>query len=140
MRGSFPGATEYVTPAIEICGSRIAGWDIRITDTISDNASAGLVVLGKTRIKPVLDDLPRVSMAVQHGGATVAEGRGEACLGNPALAVAWLGQMLTHLGRGLRAGDIVMSGAMAKMVAAEPGSNFAVNFGNLGTVRVQFGV
>ena len=133
-------ATEYVSPAIEICGSRIAGWDIRIADTISDNASAGLVVLGKTRVKPVLAELPRVSMAIRLGGATAAEGRGEACLGNPALAVAWLGEMLTRFGRGLRAGDVVMSGALAKMVAADPGSNFTADFGDLGTVRVQFGI
>ncbi len=132
-------ATEYVTPAIEICGSRIADWNIGIVDTISDNASAGLIVLGTTRVKPVLDDLPQVAMTVQHNGAAVAEGRGEACLGNPALAVAWLGEMLTRLGRGLRAGDVVMSGAMAKMVSARNGDDFAVEFSGLGTVRVRFG-
>ena len=132
-------ATDHVSPAIEICGSRIAGWDIRIADTISDNASSGLVVLGKTRIKPVLDDLPRVPMTMRVGGTTAAEGRGEACLGNPAIAVAWLGETLTRLGGGLRAGDVVMSGALAKMVAADPGSGFVADFGNLGTVRVQFG-
>jgi 2-keto-4-pentenoate hydratase len=132
-------ATDYVCPAIEICGSRIAGWDIRIADTISDNASAGLVVLGKTRVKPVLDEMARVPMSLHHNGALAAEGRGEACLGNPALAVAWLGEMLTRLGSGLRAGDVVMSGALAKMVAAEPGGRFVADFGGLGTVRVQFG-
>jgi 2-keto-4-pentenoate hydratase len=132
-------ATEYVSPAIEICGSRIAGWDIRSADTISDNASTGLVVLGKTWVKPVLEELPRVSMALRHGGSTAAEGRGEACLGNPALAVAWLGETLTRFGGGLRAGDVVMSGAFAKMVAAEPGSGFVADFGDLGKVHVQFG-
>jgi 2-keto-4-pentenoate hydratase len=132
-------ATDYVSPAIEICGSRIAGWDIRIADTISDNASSALVVLGQARIKPVLDDLPLVSMTVRHDGAPAAEGRGEACLGNPAVAVAWLGEMLTRFGGGLRAGDIVMSGALAKMVAARPGSEFVADFGSLGTVRVLFG-
>jgi len=132
-------AIEYVSPAIEICGSRIAGWDIRSADTISDNASTGLVVLGKTRVKPVLDELPRFSMALQHGGSTAAEGRGKACLGNPALAVAWLGEMLTRFGGGLRAGDVVMSGAFAKMVAAEPKSGFVADFGDLGKVHVQFG-
>jgi 2-keto-4-pentenoate hydratase len=131
-------ATDYVCPAIEICGSRIAGWDIRIADTISDNASAGLVVLGKTRMKPVLDEMARVPMSLQHNGAIAAQGRGEACLGNPAIAVAWLGQMLTRLGGGLRAGDLVMSGALAKMVAAEPGSHFVADFGDLGTVCAQF--
>jgi len=132
-------ATDYICPALEICGSRIAGWDIRITDTISDNASAGMVVLGKTRVKPTLDELADVSMALRHNGALGAEGRGSACLGNPAVAVAWLAEMLTRLGGGLRAGDIVMSGALAKMIAAEPGSSFLADFGNLGAVGVQFG-
>jgi 2-keto-4-pentenoate hydratase len=132
-------ATDYICPAIEICGSRIAGWDIRITDTISDNASSGMIVLGKTRVKPELDQLADVPMALRHNGAVAAEGRGSACLGNPAIAVAWLGQMLTRLGGGLRAGDVVMSGALAKMVAAEPGSSFSADFGHLGTVGVQFG-
>jgi 2-keto-4-pentenoate hydratase len=132
-------ATDYICPAIEVCGSRIAGWDIRITDTISDNASAGMVVLGKTRMEPVLDKLADIPMALRHNGVLAAEGRGNACLGNPAVAVAWLGQMLTRLGDGLRAGDVVMSGALAKMIAAEPGSSFLADFGNLGTVGVQFG-
>ena len=132
-------ATDYICPALEICGSRIAGWDIRITDTISDNASAGMVVLGKTRVKPTLDELADVAMSLRHNGAVAAEGRGSACLGNPAIAVAWLGEMLTRLGGGLRAGDIVMSGALAKMIAAEPGSSFSADFGNLGVVGVQFG-
>jgi 2-keto-4-pentenoate hydratase len=132
-------ATDYVCPALEICGSRIAGWDIRITDTISDNASAGMVVLGERRIKPSLDQLADISMTMRHNGSIAAEGRGSACLGNPAVAVAWLAQMLTRLGGGLRAGDVVMSGALAKMVAAEPGSSFVADFGSLGTVGVQFG-
>jgi 2-keto-4-pentenoate hydratase len=132
-------ASEYISPAIEICGSRIANWDIRIADTISDNASSGLFVLGSARVKPVLDELASVPMTLRHNGATAAEGRGEACLGNPAIAVAWLGETLTRLGEGLRAGDIVMSGALAKMVAAAPGSGFIADFGALGTVGVRFG-
>jgi 2-keto-4-pentenoate hydratase len=97
------------------------------------------VVFDKTRMKPVLDDLARVSMSLRHDGAVAAEGSGGACLGNPALAVAWLGEMLTRLGSGLRAGDVVMSGALAKMFPAEPGSRFLAEFGSLGAVRVQFG-
>jgi 2-keto-4-pentenoate hydratase len=131
-------ATDYICPAIEICGSRIAGWDIRITDTISDNASAGMVVLGNARLRPALDGLADIPMTLRHNDALAAEGRGSACLGNPAIAVAWLGAMLTRLGGGLRAGDVVMSGALAKMVAAEPESSFSVDFGKLGTVGVQF--
>jgi 2-keto-4-pentenoate hydratase len=131
-------ATDYISPAIEICGSRIAGWDIRVTDTISDNASSGLVVLGNARIRPVLDELPRIPMALRRGADAVADGRGEACLGNPAIAVAWLGATLTRFGGGFRAGDVVMSGALARMIPAEPGNGFVADFGDLGSVRLQF--
>jgi 2-keto-4-pentenoate hydratase len=96
-----------------------------------DNASAGMVLLSKTRVKPALDELEDISMALRHNGALAAEGHGSACLGNPAVAVAWLAEMLTRLGSGLRACDIAMSGALAKMIAAEPGSGFLADFGNL---------
>src|SRR5215470_17077859 len=66
-------ATDYICPAIEVCGSRIAAWDIRITDTISDNASSGVVVLGKTRMKPTLDELANISMALRHNDALAAQ-------------------------------------------------------------------
>jgi 2-keto-4-pentenoate hydratase len=131
-------ATDYVVPSIEICGSRIARWDIRIEDTVADNASAALVVLGTTRQKPTLEGLAAVPMTLQHNDAVVAEGRGDACLGNPAIAVAWLAQTMTRYGHGLRAGDVVMSGALAKMIAAEPGSRFRADFGDLGSVSVSF--
>ena len=131
-------ATDYVSPAIEICGSRIAHWDIRIEDTIADNASAGLVVLGANRFKPTFAELAAIPMTLQHNETTAAEGRGDACLGNPAIAVAWLGQALGRLGNPLRSGDIVMSGALAKMIAAEPGSRFDADFGDFGSVSVSF--
>ena len=132
-------ATDYVVPAIEICGSRIARWDIKIEDTIADNASAGLVVTGGKRSKLDLAGLADAAMTIQHNGAPAGSGRGEACLGNPAIAVAWLAQALTRFGGGLRAGDLVMSGALSKMVAAAPGDKFDVDFGALGTVSVKFG-
>jgi 2-keto-4-pentenoate hydratase len=131
-------ATDYVTPSIEICGSRIAGWNIRIEDTIADNASSGLIVLGKSRVRPVLADLAAVPMRLAHNGAAAAEGKGEACLGNPAIAVAWLAGALARFGGGLRAGDVVMSGGLAKMIAAEPGSRFSADFADFGSVSVSF--
>lgn len=131
-------ATDYVVPSIEICGSRIARWDIRIEDTVADNASAGLVVLGTTRHKPTLDGLAAVPMKLQHNDSVVAEGRGDACLANPAIAVAWLAQTMTRYGHGLRAGDVVMSGALARMIPAEPGSRFHADFGDLGGASVSF--
>jgi 2-keto-4-pentenoate hydratase len=132
-------ATDYVTPAIEICGSRIANWDIRIEDTIADNASSGLIVLSEQRHAPSLAALERVAMQVRLDGAVAAEGNGAACLGNPANAVAWLGEALARFGTTLRAGDIVMSGALAKMLPAQPGSRFVADFGDFGRVSVAFG-
>ncbi len=133
-------ATAYVVPAIEICGSRIERWDIKIEDTIADNASAGRVVVGsKKTAKPTLDALAAVPMNLQLDGKPIAEGRGAACLGNPAIAVAWLAEALTRFGDRLRAGDLVMSGALAKMISAEPGKRFHADFGDFGTVSVSFG-
>jgi 2-keto-4-pentenoate hydratase len=131
-------ATDHVVPAVEVCGSRIKGWDIRLEDTIADNASSGLVVLGGQKWKPVLADLAAIAVQVRLNDTISAEGHGAACLGNPANAVAWLAGALTRLGHGLRAGDVVMSGAMAKMMPAEAGNRFAVDFGAFGSVSLSF--
>lgn len=132
-------ATDFVAPALEICGSRIAHWDIAIEDTIADNASSGLVVLGTARHKPAsLEALAAAAMTIRHNGAAAGEGSGAACLGNPAIAVAWLAEALGQFGSGLRAGDVVMSGALAKMLPAEPGDSFIADFGAWGTVSTRF--
>ncbi len=131
-------ATDYVVPAVEVCGSRIKGWDIRFEDTVADNASSGLVVLGIRKSKPALAELADLQVQVRVNGSVNAEGRGVACLGNPANAVAWLAGALTRQGDRLRAGDVVMSGAMAKMVAAEVGSSFDADFGAFGSVSLHF--
>ena len=136
---SVIAATDYVTPAIEICGSRIANWDIRIEDTIADNASSGLIVLSEKRNAPSLAGLAQVRMAMRQGDASPLEGSGEACLGNPAYAVAWLGEALSRFGTKLRGGDIIMSGALAKMLPAAPGDRFVADFGDFGSVSVAFG-
>lgn len=132
-------ATDYVTPAIEICGSRIANWDIKIEDTIADNASSGLIVLSGQRNAPSLAALRSVRMRLRHNDEPALEGSGEACLGNPAIAVAWLAEALAGFGTKLRAGDIVMSGALAKMLPAAQGSRFVADFGDFGKVSVEFG-
>ncbi|HXQ53902.1 MAG TPA: fumarylacetoacetate hydrolase family protein [Stellaceae bacterium] len=131
-------ATDYVVPAIEICGSRIANWDIRIEDTIADDASSGLIVLSGQRSKPSLDALATIAMAVRPSDAEAVSGSGDACLGNPANAVAWLGEALLRFGGRLRAGDVVMSGALAKMLPAAPGTSFTADFGAFGSVSVGF--
>lgn len=130
-------ATAFVLPAIEIVDSRIAGWDIRIADTIADNASSGAVVLGTSPRSLDGLDLAGVGMSLEHDGAPVSTGSGAACLGSPVIAVAWLARAVARHGRPLRAGEIVLSGALGPMVAATAGV-YRARIDGLGEVRADF--
>ncbi|WP_400995550.1 2-keto-4-pentenoate hydratase [Agromyces sp. GXQ0307] len=130
-------ATEFVLPAIEVVDSRIAGWDIRITDTIADNASSGAVVLGTTPRRLDGLDLAGAGMRLDHAGAPVSTGAGSACLGSPVIAVAWLARAVARHGRPLRAGEVVLSGALGPMVDATTGV-FHARLDGLGEVRTEF--
>ncbi|MCZ2105620.1 MAG: fumarylacetoacetate hydrolase family protein [Comamonadaceae bacterium] len=133
------GATEYALPAIEIVGSRIANWDIRLADTIADNASSSLFVLGTRPVRLNQLDLADCGMAMERRGEPVSVGGGAACLGNPLNAAVWLADTLARLGTPLVAGDVLMTGALGPMVVAEPGDVFTARIENLGTVRAIFG-
>ncbi|GAA1522192.1 2-keto-4-pentenoate hydratase [Agromyces terreus] len=130
-------ATEFVLPAIEIVDSRVADWDIRIADTVADNASSGAIVLGTT--PHALDglDLAAVGMRLDHAGEPVSTGTGAACLGSPVIAVAWLARAVARHGQPLRAGEVILSGALGPMVAAAPGV-FRARLDGLGDVRADF--
>ncbi|MEK9965355.1 MAG: fumarylacetoacetate hydrolase family protein [Rhodospirillaceae bacterium] len=132
-------AIDYAVASIEIVGSRITDWDINIVDTIADNASSGLFVLGNE--PRGLDDFdPRLcGMVVEHRGEPVSVGAGAACLGNPLNAVVWLAREMVTRGRPLMAGDIVMSGALGPMVPVTPGEVYEVRINGLGSVRAAFG-
>jgi len=131
-------ATDYVVAAIEIVGSRIANWDIRIVDTLADNASSGLFVMGH-QIRRLADiDVIDCGMSLDRGGRLVSTGTGRACLGSPVSAVVWLARAMASLGRPLRAGDVVLSGALGPMVPVAPGDIFEARIGGLGSVRVAF--
>jgi 2-keto-4-pentenoate hydratase len=129
-------ATAAVAPALEIIDSRIADWRIGLADTIADNASAALAVVGEQRPLDGLD-LPGVTMAMTAGGETV-EGRGDAVLGHPAAAVAWLTRALARQGEGLAAGEVVLSGALARAVDVRAGTTVRARYGGLADVTVAF--
>lgn len=125
-------------PAVEIVDSRVADWKIKLVDTVSDNASSGLLVVGG-RMRKVEDlDLRLLGVVVSRHGEVIDTGAGAAALGNPARCVAWLANKLGSLGSGLKAGDIVLPGAVHKMVAVEPGDVFRADFAHLGGVTVRF--
>jgi 2-keto-4-pentenoate hydratase len=131
-------ATGYVLPAIEIADCRIAGWDISIVDTVADNAAGGMFVLGTTPRRLDEVDLRTCGMVLEHAGSPVSVGAGAACLGNPLHAVAWLAATLAAAGDPLRAGDVVLSGALGPMVPAVEGAAYQARISGLGSVRVAF--
>lgn len=132
-------AIAYAVASIEVVGSRIENWDINIVDTIADNASSGLFVLGHEPHAIEDFDTRLCGMVVEHRGEPVSVGAGAACLGNPLNAVVWLAREMVSRSRPLLAGDVVMSGALGPMVPVTPGEVYEVRINGLGSVRAAFG-
>lgn len=131
-------AIDYALASIEIVGSRIKDWDIKITDTIADNASASHWVIGHTPIPLSKVDLINCRMKMTNHGMLVSEGRGSACLGSPINAVLWLAQKMVELDSPLKAGDLVLSGALGPMVSINTGDFFEVEIEGVGSVSASF--
>jgi 2-keto-4-pentenoate hydratase len=131
-------AVGYAMPALEIVGSRISNWDIGIVDTVADNASSGLFVLGGPIRRLDGLNLRALQMQMTKQGELLSKGSGAACLGNPLNAMAWLAGELAKRERPLRAGDIVLSGALGPMAAVKPGDAFEATITGLETVSVRF--
>jgi 2-keto-4-pentenoate hydratase len=131
-------AVDFALPAIEIVDSRIADWKIGIFDTIADNASSGLYVLGGTPKKLDGLDLRLCGMVMESAGEPVSVGAGAACLGHPLSAVLWLAKTMAKAGRPLLAGDTILSGALGPMVPVKAGDVFEARIAGLGSVRAAF--
>jgi 2-keto-4-pentenoate hydratase len=131
-------AIECVLPAIEIVDSRIRDWKISLVDTIADNASSAMYVLGAQPRDPADVDLRLCGMVMTKNDTVVATGAGAACLGHPLHAVRWLAAMMVAKGRPLRAGDVVLSGALGPMTAVAAGDRVRAEIAGLGAVSVRF--
>lgn len=135
-------ATESVAPCFEIVDSRIDNWNIKIVDTVSDNASCGVYVIGKERLDPAGLDLPNLHVAVSKNGEPLSEGHGHAVQGDPAQAVAWLANTLGAYGVTLDAGDVILSGSLVPLAPAVKGDRFEMTLSNaagpLGTCVANF--
>jgi 2-keto-4-pentenoate hydratase len=132
-------AVEVALPALEIVDSRIAGWDIGFTDTVADNASSGLFVVGDDGRS--LDELePRdVKMSLTINGEERSAGTGAACLGDPLEALRWLAVQAARFGDPLRAGHLILSGALGPFVPFAAGDRVEASVSGFDPLRVEFG-
>lgn len=131
-------ATDYIAPCFEIVDSRIQDWKIGIVDTVADNASCGVFVLGAARADPRGLDLPALHVTVTKNGAPLSEGYGSAVQGDPAQAVAWLANTLGAYGVTLDAGDVILSGSLVPLEPAVKGDVFEMTLHGVGTCTARF--
>ncbi len=131
-------ATECVMPCFEIVDSRIQDWKIAIQDTIADNASCGLFVLGDKAVSPHKVDLVTCGMVVEKNGKILSTGAGAAALGSPVNCVTWLANTLGEFGIGLKAGEVILSGSLVPLEPVKAGDFMRVEIGGIGSASVYF--
>ncbi|HCC44415.1 MAG TPA: 2-keto-4-pentenoate hydratase [Gammaproteobacteria bacterium] len=130
-------AIEYVVPAIEIVDSRITDWRISFADTVADNGSSAFYVLGEQRMSLNDLDLYTCGMVLEVNGEIASLGAGAACLGHPLNAAAWLAQTMINRGQPLKAGQVILTGALGPMVDLQAGQQICAKIGGLGQVSIE---
>lgn len=131
-------ATEYIMPCFEVVDSRINDWKIRIQDTIADNASCGVFVLGEAKVDPRTVDLPNLKVTVKKNGKFLSEGLGSAVQGNPLTAVAWLANTLGAYGIPFNAGEVILSGSLVPLESVKAGDSLEMVLEGVGTCAINF--
>ncbi len=142
--GSAPSYSEFLAcvacalPAIEIVDSAIADWKITLVDTVADNASSGLFVLGDQPVPVGALSLGELGMELRKNGQPVSTGSGAACQGHPLRAAYWLARTMAARGQSLRQGQVILSGALGPMVPVTAGDLVHASVGALGNVACRF--
>lgn len=131
-------AIDAVYPAIEIIDSRVAEWNIRLVDTVADNASCGAVAIGDKPLSVAPGELRDVTCSLVIDGTTTGSGTGADVLGDPAEPVAWLANLLGEHGAKISAGEWVLPGSFCAAAPIEAGSTATADFGELGRVTINF--
>ncbi len=132
------GATEGVCASFEICDSRISGWSCPFPDIFADNGFAGRIVLADVW-HPVEDiDLPAEAVVLEQNGKKIAEGKGASAMGHPANAVSWLVDKLADRDKGLKAGQVVMTGTLTPILPTEKGADYEAHFSSMGDIKIKF--
>ncbi len=131
-------ATATIMPCFEIVDSRIKDWNIRIQDTVADNASCGVYVLGRNEVDPRDFDLPNLRMTIHKNGEFNAEGLGSAVQGDPLTAVAWLANTLGEFGIPFKAGEVILSGSLAPLIPVEAGDEMSLEIDGIGGCSCKF--
>jgi len=135
--GQFVACVAFCLPALELVDSAITDWKITLVDTVADNASCGLYVLGNQPVSLDQVQLAELAMDMNKNGETVSTGSGAACMAHPLRAAYWLAQTMAARGQTLRAGEVILSGALGPMVSLRAGDEIRANLGPLGSVACR---
>jgi 2-keto-4-pentenoate hydratase len=134
----FLACLAYALPALEIVDSAIANWKISLVDTVADNASSALYVLGDQPVAIGAVSFAELNMTMNRQGEIVSSGSGAACLGHPLRAAYWLACAMAQRGQSLSAGEVILSGALGPMVPVTAGDAIEAQIGALGHVTCRF--